>query len=1108
MEPMLGEFREVVSSLRFHAPQIPVVSTVTGGLLTADAEYWVEQVRATVRFADGVRELGERGVRTFLEVGPGGVLAAMAQESLGDDAAAFATLRKDGSEPLAVVGAVGKAYARGVGVDWKALLAGGRRVELPTYAFQRERYWVDDAPAVGDVGSAGLGAANHPLLGAAVSLADAEGMLLTGRVSQRTHPWLTGNVAGGQVVMPAAALVELALRAGDEVGYERVEELAVEAPLVVPERAGVQVQVAVGGPDGSGHRAFSVHARVEDEEWVRYAAGVLVRDAAPEPPMMVAWPPAGAVPIEVEGLYDELAEAGYSPGPAFRGLTGAWQSGDTLYAEAALPEPTTNDAAAFGLHPALFEAALHVLGARAAQSFAGVTLHAAGATAVRVRIRPLDPDTVALDVADGLGQPVASVERVVLGPVAELLAPGRRDSVFRVDWVPAPAGRTAAMAEPEITTVRAGDGRSAEAVHDAVAEGLETLQSWLAEPRSAGSRLVFVTRGAVATGADEDITDLAAAAVWGLVRSAQAENPGRFVLVDLDGDDTSALPTALASGEQQVAVRAGSVLVPRLVRLGTDGAAPPLLEPGGTVLVTGGTGTLGALIARHLVAEHGARHLLLTSRRGSVADGASELVAELAGMGAEATVVACDAADREALAEVLSGIPAEHPLTAVIHTAGVADDGLLTSMTRQRVDAVLRPKVDAVLNLHELTAGDDLTSFVVFSSAAAVFGGAGQANYAAANAFADAFAQHRKASGRPASALSWGLWAQRSGVTGHLADTDLNRMARAGLVPLSNDEGLALFDSARSSAYAHTVPIRLNVAALRRGGDDVPPLLSTLVGRARRSRTGTGTLAHLPAAERAEFLIGLVRSHAAVVLGRPGSGPIDSGKAFRDLGFDSLTAVELRNRLSTATGLPLPATVVFDYPTAQALADHLETELLGVQPAAPVAAATATDTDPIVVVSMSCRFPGGVTTPEELWQLLESDGDVISTFPVDRGWEIEGLYDPDPDAVGKTYSIAGGFLEAVSDFDAGFFGISPREAVAMDPQQRLLLETAWEAFEQAGIDPESLRGSRTGVFVGSNGQDYALRLGRVASGVEGYLASGSSASGPSSPAAAAWSRSR
>ncbi|WP_443732401.1 type I polyketide synthase [Streptomyces iranensis] len=810
--------------------------------------------------------------------------------------------------------------------------------------------------------------------------------------------------------------------------------------------------------------------------------------------MMVAWPPAGAVPIEVEGLYDELAEAGYSPGPAFRGLTGAWQSGDTLYAEAALPEPTTNDAAAFGLHPALFEAALHVLGARAAQSFAGVTLHAAGATAVRVRIRPLDPDTVALDVADGLGQPVASVERVVLGPVAELLAPGRRDSVFRVDWVPAPAGRTAAMAEPEITTVRAGDGRSAEAVHDAVAEGLETLQSWLAEPRSAGSRLVFVTRGAVATGADEDITDLAAAAVWGLVRSAQAENPGRFVLVDLDGDDTSALPTALASGEQQVAVRAGSVLVPRLVRLGTDGAAPPLLEPGGTVLVTGGTGTLGALIARHLVAEHGARHLLLTSRRGSVADGASELVAELAGMGAEATVVACDAADREALAEVLSGIPAEHPLTAVIHTAGVADDGLLTSMTRQRVDAVLRPKVDAVLNLHELTAGDDLTSFVVFSSAAAVFGGAGQANYAAANAFADAFAQHRKASGRPASALSWGLWAQRSGVTGHLADTDLNRMARAGLVPLSNDEGLALFDSARSSAYAHTVPIRLNVAALRRGGDDVPPLLSTLVGRARRSRTGTGTLAHLPAAERAEFLIGLVRSHAAVVLGRPGSGPIDSGKAFRDLGFDSLTAVELRNRLSTATGLPLPATVVFDYPTAQALADHLETELLGVQPAAPVAAATATDTDPIVVVSMSCRFPGGVTTPEELWQLLESDGDVISTFPVDRGWEIEGLYDPDPDAVGKTYSIAGGFLEAVSDFDAGFFGISPREAVAMDPQQRLLLETAWEAFEQAGIDPESLRGSRTGVFVGSNGQDYALRLGRVASGVEGYLASGSSAS--------------
>ncbi|MGV9317244.1 SDR family NAD(P)-dependent oxidoreductase, partial [Streptomyces sp. NPDC003691] len=528
---------------------------------------------------------------------------------------------------------------------------------------------------------------------------------------------------------------------------------------------------------------------------------------------------------------------------------------------------------------------------------------------------------------------------------------------------------------------------------------------------------------------------------------------------------------------------------------------PQSLGGSGTVLVTGGTGVLGGLVARRLVSRHGVRHLLLLSRSGAEAPGAQALVDDLRELGAEATVVACDAADREALAAVLAAIPDDHPLTGVVHAAGAVDDGLAHTLTPEQVERVLAAKVDAAVNLHELTG--DLAAFVLFSSAAGVFGGAGQANYAAANSFLDALAVTRHHLGLPATALAWGLWEQRTGLTAHLSDSDMARMARGGAIALTTDEGLALFDAALSSSRPALVPAKLDLGAV----DGEPPhLLRRLVTTRNRRAVAAaetsdpsslaGRLRRLDEAGRLPLLVELVRTQAASVLGHTGTVDIDDTRPFKEIGFDSLTAVELRNRLSTATGLRLPSTLVFDYPDPTQLARHLLAELLGADrdPSAPSPATNSPATkDPVVIVGMACRFPGDVSSPDELWELLASGRDAVSGFPTDRGWDVESLYDPDPERSGTSYVREGGFMAGAADFDADFFGISPREAVAIDPQQRLLLETSWEAVERAGIDPASLRGSRTGVFAGLSGHDYAQFSGAPAS-AEGHLVTGNAAS--------------
>ncbi|WP_269859621.1 type I polyketide synthase, partial [Streptomyces sp. RPT161] len=458
----------------------------------------------------------------------------------------------------------------------------------------------------------------------------------------------------------------------------------------------------------------------------------------------------------------------------------------------------------------------------------------------------------------------------------------------------------------------------------------------------------------------------------------------------------------------------------------------------------------------------------------------------------------------DALAELLAGIPAEHPLTAVLHTAGVLDDGVLDALTPERFQTVLRAKAVSALNLHELTREHDLSAFVLFSSISGTLGSTGQANYAAANAYLDALAEQRRADGLPATSIAWGAWAAGMAVDGEIEQ----RMRRGGVPPMAPELAIrALRQAVELGEPTLTVSdfdwerLAPGFVAVRPSPliGELPEVRRALASADAEAPVASGSslaerLAGLSGTEQDRVLLDLVRTHVSAVLGHSGSASIEADRAFKELGFDSLTAVELRNRLGAATGVELSATLVFDYPTASALAGYLRSELVGAQTAVVGPVAQAVDDDPIAIVAMSCRFPGGVRNPEELWQLLASGADAIGEFPTDRGWDLARLYDADPEKQGTFYARGGGFLYDVADFDPAFFGISPREALAMDPQQRLLLETSWEAFERAGIDPASLRGSRAGVFVGSNGQDYDSFLQTVPDGIEGYLGTGNAAS--------------
>ncbi|MEU3723800.1 SDR family NAD(P)-dependent oxidoreductase [Streptomyces sp. NPDC031705] len=989
MEPMLEDFRGIVAGLTFHAPRLSFVSTVTGRSATAgelcSVDYWVEHVRRPVRFADAIATLETQGVTRFLELGPDATLTAMAKPCASDTALVVPALRKNRSEARSTITALGELFAHGTPVDWPALFAGtgARTVDLPTYPFQHEHLWLTvptDGAAHGDAGAFGLAEAGHPLLGALVEQPDSGTLTLTGRLSLRTHPWLADHAVLGTVLLPGTALVELALKAGELVGSPLLDELTLQAPLVVPERDGVHLHVSVGEPDAAGNRAIGVHSRADAEDvWVRHASGVVSSGAVEAGFDLTEWPPPGAEPVAAQDLYERMAVAGLEYGPAFQGVRGVWRLGEEVFAEVGLADAEAAEVARYGLHPALLDAALHgtFLGRSSSQgerrlpfSWSGVRLYATGATELRVRLVPAGQDTLGVHVADPNGKPVASVDALALRPVSagQLGASALPDGLFRVRWaglsLPEPgagvpaggrgpvvvgsglghsdhpdlaalAGAAAGIPDLVVVPFLETAGAEADTVRATVRRGLALLQEWLGDDRFADARLVVLTRAG---------GDPAAAALQGMVRSAQAENPGRIVLAaaeDLAGC-LALVPRAAATDEPELLLHAdGSVSARRLARMDGVQDADDVGFGSGTVLVTGGTGLLGALMARHLVTTHGVRRLLLTSRRGPAAEGADQLVAELSALGAEVRVAACDVADHGAVRELLDSVPAEHPLTAVIHTAGVLDDGVLTSLTPERVEGVLRPKVDAAWNLHEATRTLDLSAFVLFSSAAGVFGSAGQASYAAANAYLDALAAHRRALGLPGLSLAWGLWAgdgNAAGMGGTLTEADRRRITRTGFTPIDPEQGLALFDSALSQGVAELVPAPLDLKALQDGGRELPALLRGLVRTpVRRTATAVSTTAATPADavpladrlrglpedDRLPLVQNLVRTHVAAILGFAGVHAVPLGRSFTNLGFDSLSTFELRNALGGATGLKLPATLVFDYPEVDTLAQYL-----------------------------------------------------------------------------------------------------------------------------------------------------------------------------------------
>ncbi len=932
---------------------------------------------------DAVRDLLERGHTRFVALGPGQA-ARIAPDADRDVQVVGAPDEPLGGpdEPLA---ALAELHVHGGPADWSAAFpaAGLRPVDLPTYPFQRRRYWLEDGPADPDVAAAGLAPADHPLLRAVVELPYDGGLLFTGRLSAGELPWLADHTVHGRVLLPGTAVVELVRWVGARTGCAHIDELTLHAPLELPGRetapeGGVRIRLAVGVPDGSGRRPVELSSRPtapEDAAWTRHAAGTVSAEQPVRSSDLVSWPPPGAEPIDLDGCYPRFAGLGIDYGPAFRGLRALWRRGEEVFAEVALSEADRADAARYGLHPALLDAALQACVAAAPQSagpapvpFAwhGVSVRGTGPTALRVRLAPAGPDVVALDAADPAGVPVASVAslRSRTLPGDAIGAP----LLWRVRWAPVPspaeptALRTAVVGAglptasplhyPDLAALAAAGtpvpdvvlapvlpagGDVPAAVRSATADALGLVRSWLAEPRFAAARLVVVTRGAQAVGADAASPDLASAAVWGLLRSALSEHPGRFGLLDLDeaAPSEAGLTRALllVPDEPQLALRRSDVLAPRLVEVERPVGDGPAFDPNGTVLVTGGTGTLGSLLARHLVVR-GARHLLLAGRRGERTPGVSDLVAELTALGAEVTVAACDTSDRVALAGLLRSVPGDHPLTAVVHAAGVTDDGLLTALTPERLDAVLRPKVDAAWHLHELTRGLGLDAFVLYSSASGIFGTAGQANYAAANAFLDALARQRHAEGLPGLSLAWGMWAERSGLTERLNDQQAAKLERSGFGALSTEEALDLFDAARMMINESVlVPVRLDPAAVRGRAEQgqVPSLLrepatvttAAAVPAADPAAGFAQRLRVMPEPERRRALLDLVRTHAAIVLAESAPEDIDPGQGFVDLGFDSLANLELQDRLQEATGLQLPSTLVFDHPTATALADHL-----------------------------------------------------------------------------------------------------------------------------------------------------------------------------------------
>ncbi|KZS60623.1 hypothetical protein A4G26_11330 [Mycobacterium kansasii] len=1332
VEPLRERLLAELAELTPAPARIPLYSTVGQALsaapldtTTMDADYWYRNLREPVRFHDNVVAFLAAGEHTFVELSPHPVLAPAITDTLAQTAgrtqsAVITTLHRDRSDHDSLATALAQLHNHNHSPSWRSLYPHAGIVELPTYPFQHRCYWLAPTSAA-EVGAAGLGRPEHPLLGAAIDLADQDQVVLTGRLSTATQGWLGGHQVNGTVVFPATGFIDVVLQAGEYAGCPVIDELVLHAPLRLYDHTRTDLQIAVHSAEDTGRRPFSVHARTGDEHtpaaWTLHASGVLsAEQPAAGPPLT---PVPGVQALDQDDFYERLAQLGYGYSGPFRSLRGMGHDParpEVVYAEVALPADT--DITGYGIHPALLDAALHPLASvfdrtasdadlpksRLPFAFAAITLHATAASRLHVQLTATGPDTFMLHATDPTGAPVITIRTITLRelpPIGEqpAAAAALHDSVFQLSWLPlfddtSPAaaavpGWAVVTEQPDrlaaslhggpihhdLAAVTPGsdlvvwplplpdpgeDSNPVDRLHILTRRTLTQLQDWLARPDVLGTHLVIVTRHAVSVSAYDGVPDLAHAAVWALIHTAQNEHPHRITLIDTDttaatADNLLAFALTRPANEPQLALRNGVARIPRLARtsaltppdapdwhlattgkgdlthlplvptkppatlcpgqiriqvraaglnfhdvvvafgaiadegLGAEAAGvvietaadvtslrpgdavmglfpsnafaptavtderlvkpipagwsftqaasvpiayltayialveiaglsagqrvlihsgaggvgqaairlaqhlgaevfatahpnkhhvlndlgvdpghiassrtldfadtfhdatdgqgmdvvlnslsgdfvdaslrllprggnfieigktdirlapdivaahpgvdyqtldlasapaeslqpawtaligllaagiltplpttsygllnapqafrdmsqgmhtgkivlipPAKLDPAGTVLITGGTGMLGAIFAEHLVSHYGIEHLLLVSRSGPAASGAAELEERLTRMGAQVAITACDTANAADLTALLDGIPAQHPLTAVIHAAGVLEDAVVAEMTGDQLDRVLVAKADAAWYLDQLTRDRDLAAFVLFSSAAGILGSPGQANYAAANAFLDALAQQRHRDHRQATSLAWGYWQTPTGMTAHLTSADQARLTRNSFTPISTEHGLALFDATLPQQLPAPVVSPFSPRALARLArqNALPPILSTLTtSRPRASAASAESLqarlAKQAPEEQLHGLTALVTTATATVLAHPDPATLDPDRPFKDLGIDSLTALELRNALDQQTGLTLPATLIFDHPTPAALARHLRDQLFG-----------------------------------------------------------------------------------------------------------------------------------------------------------------------------------
>ncbi|WP_371749980.1 SDR family NAD(P)-dependent oxidoreductase [Streptomyces sp. NBC_01283] len=975
-----GSGAAAVKNLSFCEPELTVVSGLTGRAMRenefADPDHWARQAVETFRFEDGVRSLSDLGCNRLVEVGPSGELTGMVADCFAGQAAPTAVAAQRDQEPEAatLVTALARLHSVGADVDWAAVFAdrGARRIPLPTYAFQRRRYWID-APQRTAARPAGITDLDHPILAAATEVPAPDGVMFTGRLSHATLPWLADHRVAGRTLLPGTALLDAVVSAARVTGGDTVEELVHEEPLDVVDGAEFDLRVFIAAADADGRSAVTVHARRADTEesaWIRCAHGTVARlgsepGAEPRRGLPVAAAPLDLPPHE---LYRTLADRELAYGPAFRGVGAMWSSGPETIADVTLPDgvrPGTH-----ALHPVLLDAALHPLAAEGAAG-PGLLPHiwrdvrvraAAGAAArVRVHLTPAGHDVVSAEFTDPDGRPLASIGSLILRPVpaADAGPSGapEADGLLVPYWTPVsePAGVApdtpwtdlaeafaagGALPRTTVLTCRTDRAGTPAAVRETLLEVLTAVQGFLADEQEEDARLVVVTRGAVAVGNEQDPGIRPAhRAVWGLLRSAQAEYPGRFVLLDEDGTAAcrEAFAAALASGESQLALREGTAYRPALAS--AAGAPVPgcTWDPTRAVLITGGLGWLGRITARHLVEQHGVRQLVLMGRGAPGLD-AERVIADLRDLGAKVRTVACDAADREALAGVLDRLARSGVrIGGVVHAAGFLEGGLLTDLTADDLDRSLRPKVDAAFHLHELTADLDLSAFVVYSSVASTLNSAGQGAYAAANGFLEGLMEQRHTAGKPGVAIVWGQWDVSGGMGSTLTNAQIDRMARVGVLLIPIEQGLRFLDAAVHGIEPVVVAGRWDrgaLAAQHRGGT-LPRILESLLpadaGKPGGEEDPSSTeLPHdhgdTAAAEGGDTMLERLLAEVAAVLGHASADAIDPDIAFDHVGMDSLGAVELRNRLMATIGLRLPATFVFDWPTPRLLADVLGQE--------------------------------------------------------------------------------------------------------------------------------------------------------------------------------------